>query len=773
MAWCMRRGGLASAIVLASTLASLRADAAPRTISGIVATTAGDPIPAAKILVVDAKGRVLGNAVTDSKGAWRLTVDQEGRGQLRARVRVEGMPDVSTSIEPDDLVVKTTLVPGEIDSIDVEVKGDKKPLLEPPPPEEPTKYAVDGQLMTKLPGTRGDPFAALTSLPSLGRPPALSTVYIVRGAGPEESVTYVDGAPLPHAFHFGGLVAVLPPAFIESIGIMPGGFGVPYGRATAGVIDVKLGSAKSDSIHGSVVLDAIDVGAYLSAPITSSTRLAVGARRSHVDAWIGSLLGDRVAGDLPRYLDGQAILEQDFGSRVRARVGFIAASDSVNVTDPNAPTDKPRSGSWTSSVVRLHARMDAGIGESGSVLSVFSIARSTDTIIGELDQWEDARKTFFGRWEASGEVGPKKGDARFAFGFDVLGTHIDGKRVLTLPTSAFGGSSTFAMRGAIAVERIEPAVYAQLVLKPAAELTITPGVRLDRAPFGELSWQPRLAVRADVTSSTAFKATAGLYSRPNVMDAVNARDYAGTFLPVAVEAGPVHGAQVGAGVEQAFGSSVQVFLDFYARSATNVLVPFEQPARPIYGASLGSGKPVLEGYEYPLYSETGRSRAVGTELLLKFKAEDVIGFVGYALGRAEVRDGPYSAWRRAPLDQTHVLNAAVIFQLGSGWELGGRFRLAIGVQDSPYPATDIAPKSDPNIDPNRPLPTLAPLHSLDVRLEKSFRIAQRGSIAAYVEVRNIYDRRAREPLAYNYVYGYPVVGSGLPIIPNIGVRGSF
>jgi len=33
-----------------------------------------------------------------------------------------------------------------------------------------------------------------------------------------------------------------------------------------------------------------------------------------------------------------------------------------------------------------------------------------------------------------------------------------------------------------------------------------------------------------------------------------------------------------------------------------------------------------------------------------------------------------------------------------------------------------------------------------------------GTFAAYVEVRNVYDRRAREPLAYNYVSGYSVVG---------------
>jgi hypothetical protein len=120
-----------------------------------------------------------------------------------------------------------------------------------------------------------------------------------------------------------------------------------------------------------------------------------------------------------------------------------------------------------------------------------------------------------------------------------------------------------------------------------------------------------------------------------------------------------------------------------------------------------------------------------------------------------------------------VLNAALIVKLGAGWEAGGRFRLALGVLDSPYPATEIAPKSDPNLDPNRNLAELGVIHSLDVRLEKGWKVGGVGTIAAYLEVRNVYDRRAREPLAYNHVYGYPVVGPGLPIIPNIGVRGAF
>ena len=791
-------------MAVATTLAILAhaggALAAARVLRGEVISKTGDPIASAQVSLVDASGVVLATATTNAQGMWTIALADGSTRPVVARVAVSGLQPSSTSISASTLesgeVLHTTLAPADTAAIDLEIT-EEKPVAAASVDAQPTHYAVDPVLMAKLPGTRNDPFAAVTSLPSLGRPPALSTVYIVRGAGPEESTTYFDGAPLPHAFHFGGLVAVVPSAFISSIAVVPGGFGAAYGRATAGLIDVGMGfpcptvRAPGDEpcrgVHGSITLDAIDVGAVASATIAKTTRVAIGARRSHVDAWIGKILGNTVAGDLPRYLDGQFLIEHDFSARVRARFGLIAADDNVSVTDPNQPADKPRSGSWHSGLVRAHARFDADVGETGALLGVVAATRSTDSIIGETDQWGDVRRSLFVRMEGSSAIANGDGatwpTARVTVGIDTLATHIDGIRVLQVPVSGFGGSGVFPLRGALSIDRVEPAAYAQLAIKPAAFFTFTPGVRVDRHYLGSVLVQPRLAVRADVTPATALKGVVGMYARPNVFDSVNARDFAGTYLPVVVDAGPARGVHLGAGVEQRLADGVELVSDVYARTTSNVLVPLQQPAQPIYEnrPRLGAGGDVQTdrvrvGYEYPLYSETGRTRALGIELLLRFKAQRFVGFIGYALGRAEQRDSPFTEWRRAPFDQTHVLNAAIMVRLGSGWEAGARFRLAVGVLDSPYPATEIAPKADPNVDPNRPLPELAPIHSLDLRVEKLWRIGAEGkggTFSAYVEVRNVYDRRAREPLAYNYVYGYPVVGNGLPIIPNIGVRGAF
>ncbi|MEO7095505.1 MAG: TonB-dependent receptor plug domain-containing protein, partial [Polyangiales bacterium] len=308
--------GMAAATALAVLTFAGGAFGAGRVFRGEVVSSTGDAIAGAQVSLVDAGGVVLATGTTDLHGFWSISLADGSAPPVSARVLVSGLAPATTTISAATLaaeeVLHTTLAPAENAAIEVEIT-EEKPASAAAVESQPTHYAIDPALMGKLPGTRNDPFAAVTSLPSLGRPPALSTVYIVRGAGPEESATYFDGAPLPHAFHFGGLVAVVPSAFVAGISVVPGGFGVAYGRATAGLIDVALGfpcpmprtkgSDPCRGVHGSITLDAIDVGAVGSAVLGKSTRVAIGARRSHVDAWIGKILGDTVAGDLPRYLD--------------------------------------------------------------------------------------------------------------------------------------------------------------------------------------------------------------------------------------------------------------------------------------------------------------------------------------------------------------------------------------------------------------------------------------------------------------------------------------
>ena len=61
-------------------------------------------------------------------------------------------------------------------------------------------------------------------------------------------------------------------------------------------------------------------------------------------------------------------------------------------------------------------------------------------------------------------------------------------------------------------------------------------------------------------------------------------------------------------------------------------------------------------------------------------------------------------------------------------------------------------------------------HRLDVRVEKSWRV-RNGSIAAYLDVQNVYDRHNEEGRAYNFDFTKSGVISGLPLLPSFGIRG--
>jgi hypothetical protein len=61
-------------------------------------------------------------------------------------------------------------------------------------------------------------------------------------------------------------------------------------------------------------------------------------------------------------------------------------------------------------------------------------------------------------------------------------------------------------------------------------------------------------------------------------------------------------------------------------------------------------------------------------------------------------------------------------------------------------------------------------HQLDLRLEKSWRIGV-GSLATYLEVINAYNAENREGTSYSYDYSQSEAVGGLPIFPNLGLRG--
>jgi hypothetical protein len=65
-----------------------------------------------------------------------------------------------------------------------------------------------------------------------------------------------------------------------------------------------------------------------------------------------------------------------------------------------------------------------------------------------------------------------------------------------------------------------------------------------------------------------------------------------------------------------------------------------------------------------------------------------------------------------------------------------------------------------------------PFHQLDLRLEKSW-LFQRWTLTAYVDVQNVYNASNVEATFYDYRYREQFEVPGIPILPVVGVKGSF
>ena len=175
------------------------------------------------------------------------------------------------------------------------------------------------------------------------------------------------------------------------------------------------------------------------------------------------------------------------------------------------------------------------------------------------------------------------------------------------------------------------------------------------------------------------------------------------------------------------------------------------------------------------FENTGDGRVIGLEALLRYSWNDgpLSGWIAYTLSRSERRDDPAQPYTTFAWDQTHVLCAIANLELGRRWTLGARYRYTTGAPYTPYSggvvdldAGAYSPLTFATLGSAR----LDPFHQLDLRIEKQWQF-EAWKLGAYLEVRNVYNHRSAEGVAYSYDYARRSTIEGLPILPVLGVRG--
>jgi hypothetical protein len=267
---------------------------------------------------------------------------------------------------------------------------------------------------------------------------------------------------------------------------------------------------------------------------------------------------------------------------------------------------------------------------------------------------------------------------------------------------------------------------------------------------------PRLSARWEISEELALMAGLGMYS-----EGARNGDAARPFGNPAVL--PERAWQATLGVEVRPLPGVFLSLETFYKSLRDLIVRT-------------SALETVNGVTRPqLLDNAGTGRVFGLELLLRKElTERFFGWIAYTLSRSDRIDRPGEPRRLFDFDQTHNLTVIASYRFSSNWQLGGRLRIISGNPDTPV----IGSRYLANFDAYLPIygPTnsqrVPTFHQLDVRLDRTWTFDS-WMLDAYVDVLNAYNHRSIEGSVYSYDFSQHAYFEGLPIIPTLGLKGSF
>ncbi len=689
------------------------------------------------------------DTLTDAQG--RFEFEQVPAGEVRIVVedvehqRVDDKERVTADVGTEVVYYVDKTGFGEDDLV-VEGRAAKK---------EVTRHALSAREVTTVPGSNGDVLKAVQNLPGVAR--TTDDRIILRGGGDTE--VYVNGLPLPAAFHFFGLRSTIGSGLLESVNVTPGNYDARYGRGNGGVIDIELKRPAEDGLHGFGQVDLFDASAFLEGPVNDKSTFAIGVRRSYIDSILPLVLdedGKRTFQSAPRYYDGQVAYDYKHANH-RFRANVLASSDSMellfdepNETDPALRGDLSYAQSWVTGQVAWDYQASSA---TKHTLALSHLVGKQEQHVGQDTKIEFTTQLFALRDEMTHQVNDwltlRGGlDARVDYyNFDVAVPPPPKEGQIPQPLAA--QTNLYASGRATTVL---PALWAATDIQLGPVLLV-PSLRVDHYSFvnefdGDTVVQPRLNARWAVTDRTALKAGVGYYSEAPVIDETN--DVFGNPA-----AGPDKSVHYSAGVEQRFGDAVTAQATGFYKHMYDMLVPVDDPD--------------------VRYENTGKGRAYGGEFLLRHDMQSrFYGWLAYTLMRSERRDAGASDYRLFDSDQTHNLTAVAQYRLSSTWELGTRFRYVSGNPSTPVVGATYDSDADIFVPQYGALNSerLASFHQLDVRVDKHF-IFDTWRLTAYLDVQNAYNRQNAEGTNYNYDYSQSSTVGGLPLLPSFGVKGEF
>jgi hypothetical protein len=504
--------------------------------------------------------------------------------------------------------------------VEVTVRGLK-------PPRDIGSRDVPTSTLRNVPGTFGDPFQAVASMPGVGPMASGLPYFYARGAPPADSGYFLDGIPLPTLFHIGPGPSVVPPALLDRVQFFPATAPARFGRFAGGIISADSG-APSPVARGEASLRLFDVSAFIESPLDSASTALVAGRYGYPNLLLSVFAPQ---------------LSLSYGDYTARLTRKLSAADAVSLFAIGAyDTERDESGQLLPVDTRFHRvdlrydhtwrdgrfRVATTIGDDRTAARTFGLL-STPFSIGANDALtETSVRVRF-------ELAQRLGSARLSAGVDANGL-VDHSGSASVPPS----------------QQVSGA-FVDLEVRASERVTMVVGARVDayQSPRGlTASADPRLAMRIRVTPNLTSITTVGIAHQPPTY-----------LLPVpGLRLDPADGLQ--SAYQYAQGAEFRLPL-----ALTATVTAF-------YNADRGMNDFVSDcgalAINCSVVSRVDGS-TYGLEVIVQRSfSEKLSGWLSYTLSRAErnIEGLPFLS----PFDRTHELSVVLRYDFGNGIDLGVR-----------------------------------------------------------------------------------------------------
>lgn len=619
------------------------------------------------------------DVVSDTRGRFRLPLP-EGKAQISVHaIAYRKFLQAEVLEAKQELAVAYYVERERYDPYEIVIFGEERR-------EELSRVTLRGAEIKQVPGTFGDPYRVIQTLPGVSSIMSLLPFPVVRGASPGSTGVLIDGTRVPLLYHLLAGPSVIHPEFIDEVQFYPGGAPVLYGGYTAGIIDGRTRRARSDEKLVDLDANLLQTGGMVRYPVPFLGATVTAAGRYGYPGGLLSLATNQAS---LSYWDYQLRLDGGNARNGWTAFAFGASDELDTATVATAASANPTlAPALKMAFHRLDLRGQHGSGKfDASYRLVGGIDQTMQGTSGDVSTLVLEPATRF-RWRWPNLLDIVAG---------VEGSIHDIRQSAGAAGSTGGANAANlgSLTGELSTQYVG-SVLTEALWRPSSRWLLRPGVRMDvrhDATATQTSFDPRFSVRYRLTEpqlpdgatatdadSLWIKAGVGVYHEPPRF-----------FLPLpgldamALKYGVLQSIQSSVGVEipvsQHFTANFEAYYNdmnpIVFDLSTNVANLTKTDQAPLAALKNVAGESGVQQFQDRLTTPL-LGRSFGLEALIRRQVRNgLYGWLSYTLSLSErQKDGK---WVPYDYDRTHLLNVVAGLPLPRNWDLGLRVTYQSGL----------------------------------------------------------------------------------------------